>query len=194
MAAPSYFIGSNLPARAPNARTADRAQAFETLYRENHRRAYQYAYHLAKNAEDAQDLLQAALVKAWSSFDSFDGRSGFAPWFSAILGNTFLDQRRARRRRVELVSWTSDSAAENARTETRGVDSEALTIDGLQKQVVYAAIEKLPLKQRRVVILCDILDMTYRECAVAERIPVGTVRSRLNRARKQLAALIKSGK
>lgn len=168
---------------------------FEALAGQVRSQAFGLACILTRNAVDAEDLLQSSLLKAWQAFDRYDGRCAFAVWLNVIIRNTFFDRYRAERCRVRLVGW--DAAAPNFEGDLPDLD--LLDPDGSPEEIVLEhvihadlihAIRRLPERNRRVVILCDVLDLDYQECADIEGVPVGTIRSRLFRGRRRLRGIL----
>ncbi len=142
---------------------------------------YNFAHWLTQDRSEADDLVQETYSKALRGFSSFQPGTNFRAWIYRILRNTFLTSRtglKAASVQVEL-----DEAVESiAETET----PESIFIDQSQQQLLQEAIEALPLHYREVVLLCDVEEMPYKEIAETLSIPVGTVMSRLARARRDL--------
>lgn len=137
------------------------------------------ALSITRNAADAEDLVQDTLVRAFRAVDRFDGAHPRA-WLLTILRNTEIN--RHRRRRPELLD-DPDRQADVASSEP---GPEALVVGETFDTVVDAALHDLPDKFRRVVELIDIDGLNYAEAAETLGIPVGTVMSRLHRARRRM--------
>ena len=170
--------------RDPDPDTIRRAQggdleAFELLVRACQGDAWRYAYHLTRDRSLAEDVTQEAFVRAFRSLRTFRAQSRFASWLLRIVHNCAVDaQLRARRDRV-----LAERAAEGVRETPAPVGSAE---DRLRLQ---EAVDLLPGKLRQPFVLIEILGFDYRETADVLGVPVGTLKSRMHRAR---AALIRS--
>jgi RNA polymerase sigma factor (sigma-70 family) len=144
---------------------------------------YNFARWLVHNATDAEDLVQETYLKAFRGFGSFQPGTNFRAWIFRILKNTFLSScsKLDRRVTVELDS-EEDFPASPASSAT----PESLLIERSSNNAVQCAIEQLPVIFREVILLCDVEDASYREIAEILSIPIGTVMSRLARARKSV--------
>lgn len=140
---------------------------------------YNYALWLTKNTAEAEDLVQEAFVKGLKGFGSFTAGTNFRAWMYRILRNTFLTSRTGLR---AVPPMPIDEVDDVAQDET----AETAFITRMDAQAVRRAIEDLPLVFREVLLLCDIEEMSYREIAETLSIPVGTVTSRLMRARRKV--------
>jgi RNA polymerase sigma-70 factor (ECF subfamily) len=132
------------------------------------------------NAQQADDLVQEALLLACDKIRLFDGRSEMLPWLIAILRNRFYDEQRKRRKEVEDVD---------------GAYAETLTagpaqIAHAEYADLQAALLKLPKEMREALLAVGCSGLSYQEAAQACGCPVGTIRSRVHRARECLAALL----
>jgi len=145
---------------------------------------YNFARWLTRDREEAEDLVQETYSKALKGFGSFEPGTNFKAWIYRILRNTFLTSRTGLKSGVS-VSLDSEEGAESAipvTTET----PESIFLERATQQMVQEAIEKLPVIFREVVLLCDVEEMSYQEIAETVSIPIGTVMSRLARARNAL--------
>ena len=142
---------------------------------------YNFAYWLTQNREDAEDLVQETYEKALRAFKSFQLGSNFRAWIFQILRNTFLSSRsRLERRMTVPLSSEEDSRVQPVTFN----NAESLLIERTDLQSVRCAIEQLPVVFREAILLCDVEEMSYREIADVLSIPIGTVMSRIARARK----------
>jgi RNA polymerase sigma-70 factor, ECF subfamily len=149
---------------------------------------YNVAFWLSRNPADAEDLVQEAFLKALRGFPSFEPGSNFKAWIFRILRNTYLTSRTglAAIRTVALEDELDDSSAlypEGA------IDRETPEMNLLRlsdRAALQAAMEKLPPPLLEVILLCDVEEMRYREIATVLEIPIGTVMSRIARARAEL--------
>lgn len=140
------------------------------------------AHTLVPRSADAEDLVQDTLLRAYKSIDSFDGRHPRA-WLLTIMRNAQIN--RTRRRRPELLD---DPEATLDRTSDRNADvtAESIVVDEMFDSAVVSALDALPRRFRQVVELVDIDELTYAEAAEVIGVPVGTVMSRLHRARARV--------
>jgi RNA polymerase sigma-70 factor, ECF subfamily len=143
---------------------------------------YNFARWLVHNSNDAEDLVQETYLKALRSFASFQRGTNFRAWMFQILKNTFLSSRSTLERRMtDAMDFEPEEGLELA------VDSETPeTILMLRRnsQLVQRAIYDLPLHYREALLLCEVEEMSYQEIADILSIPIGTVMSRLARARQ----------
>ena len=143
------------------------------------RTAYNFARWLVRNDHDAEDVVQESFTKAFQSLDTFRGGDS-RKWLLAIVRNTALNSIRSRRP-IE-VAWN-----ENTREPVDAAPSpEAGLIRSSDRASVRSAIERLPDEFRETLVLREIEGLPYKEIAFVLKVPVGTVMSRLSRARKQL--------
>jgi RNA polymerase sigma-70 factor (ECF subfamily) len=142
---------------------------------------YRVALTLVHSAPDAEDLVQDTLLRAYRGLSSFDGRHPRA-WLLTILRNAHHNL--GRRQRPELLRDPEPAAA--VVTADGALGPEGLVVDGAFDAVVASAVEALPLKMRRVLQLVDLDGLSYEEAAVVLTVPVGTVMSRLHRARSRI--------
>lgn len=146
---------------------------------------WRVAMSLTRNRSDAEDLVQESLLRAYRAIDSFDGRYPRA-WLLTILRNT--ERNRHRRRRPELLSDPAIAEERGPSTEPDAVERRAE--DREFDDAVSAALGQLPDNFRRVVELVDIDGLTYQEAADVMEVPLGTVMSRLHRARRRIRDLL----
>lgn len=149
-------------------------------------RLRRFAYALARNAADADDLAQMTAEKAFRSFAQFHAGSRFDSWLFRICRNQWIDTVRSRSRRA------AHEAPEEA-GETQGHDPRAATEAVIDLQKAMAAMQRLPEEQREVVALILIDGFGYREAAEILDQPIGTVSSRLVRGRQALLAMLGEG-
>ena len=146
---------------------------------------YNFARWLAQNQNDAEDLVQETYLKALRSYASFEPGTNFRPWIFQILKNTFLSSRSKLERRMTLAMDSEEDLPATSDT------PESLLIGRSDIEAVRSAIEQLPVIFREVILLCDVEDASYREIAEILSIPIGTVMSRLARARKMVRASLR---
>jgi RNA polymerase sigma-70 factor (ECF subfamily) len=157
-------------------------ETFEELAMPLFDQLYNFAYWLAQDRAEAEDLVQETYVKALKGFSSFQLGTNFRAWMYRILRNTFLTSRTGLKASATIALDADDSPELPAGPDT----PETIFIEHSQHQVLQAAIEALPLHFREVLLLCDMEEMSYQEIAESLSIPIGTVMSRLSRARKAL--------
>lgn len=144
---------------------------------------YRVAQSITRNPTDAEDLVQDTLIRAYRAIEKFDGRYPRA-WLLTIMRNAQIN--RVRRKRPELMSDPDETMARVADESPDGADAESQLIDQEFEAPIEAALAALPEKFRRVVELVDLNQLSYQEAADALGIPVGTVMSRLHRARRNI--------
>jgi RNA polymerase sigma-70 factor (ECF subfamily) len=142
-----------------------------------------------RNSHDAQDLVQETFTKAWAAFDTFDPDSNGRAWLHRILVNTWISAyRRMERRPHELLtdSFTDVDLAAESRRSSVSVSAEAHALQRMPNDHIRQAMQKLPQVMQEVVYYADVCQYTYKEIAELWDIPVGTVMSRIHRARARL--------
>ena len=143
--------------------------------------AYNLAHWLIQNASDAEDVVQEAFLRAFKFLDGFHGGNSRA-WLLSIVRNASYDWLRANRKKEQTVEFDEELHG----PEQIVCQSEATLTQTTQRQVVRQAIEDLPVGFREVTILRELEGISYKEIAEIVQVPVGTVMSRLARARNQL--------
>jgi RNA polymerase sigma factor (sigma-70 family) len=133
-----------------------------------------------QNQIDAEDLVQETYLKALRSYASFEPGTNFRAWIFRILKNTFLGSCSKLEQRMTLAIESEEDLPPTSAT------PESLLIGRSDIDAVRRAIEQLPVIFREVILLCDVEDASYREIAEILSIPIGTVMSRLARARKMV--------
>ena len=148
---------------------------------------YNFARWLVRDQSDAEDLVQEAYLKAFRNFASFRSGTNFRAWMFQILKHTFLSSRTKLDRRM-IVAMDLE---EDLPVFTAAYDSpESRLIERCDINIVRCAIERLPINFREVVVLRDVEDASYQEISDMLSIPIGTVMSRLCRARNALRELL----
>jgi RNA polymerase sigma-70 factor (ECF subfamily) len=152
---------------------------------------YGTAYRLARNPRDAEDLVQEALMRAYRFWETFEKDSNCKAWLLRILTNTFINEyQRKRRQREVLDAATAEQSATDgvlvheaaqAQRSPEGMMLERSVSDDVQR-----ALDALPADFRTAVVLCDVQGLSYKEIADIVGCPIGTVMSRLHRARKSM--------
>jgi RNA polymerase sigma factor (sigma-70 family) len=147
--------------------------------------AYNLARWLTRNGPDAEDLVQDAYLRALKAFDGFRGDNGRA-WLLRIVRNTCYTW--LQENRVQELTTTFDEELYPVANDS--TNPETLLLRSADKQFLKEALEKLPLEFREVIVLRELEGMSYKEIAELAGIPVGTVMSRLARARERLQQLL----
>lgn len=163
--------------------------AFERLVDHYERKIYNLAYRLTGNHEDAGDMAQEAFIRVYQSLPNFRGESAFATWLFKIASNACLDELR-RRKRQPVSSLDEPVELDDGETPRQFADvgdgpEQAVERRELQR-AVHESIMALPEEYRIVLVLRDLHDLSYNEIVELTGLTLGTVKSRLNRARAQL--------
>jgi RNA polymerase sigma-70 factor (ECF subfamily) len=164
----------------PDGGTVER---FRTLMLPHLDAAYGYARWLTRDPSDAQDLAQEAMLRALRYFHAFRGEAA-RPWLLRIVRNTWIDF--ATRNKMEKLPL---EVLENRPADGPDPEQSALASD--QRRQIAAALAALPAEAREVLVLREIEDLSYKHIAVVLDLPIGTVMSRLARAREKLAVELK---
>ncbi len=150
---------------------------------------YNFARWLVHSSNDAEDLVQETYLKALRSFASFQPGTNFRAWMFQILKNTFLSSCSKLERRMTVAMDSEEAGPELAvDTET----PETILMNRSNSQLVQRAIDDLPVHYRETLLLCEVEEMSYQEIAEILSIPIGTVMSRLARARKAVREIVHS--
>lgn len=161
--------------------------SFEELAMPLFAKLYNFAHWLTQDRAEAEDLIQETYLKALKGFASFQQGTNFRAWMYKILRNTFLTSRTGLKAGMAVsLDADEDPVAEPATAET----PESVLLAHLDREAIDGALEKLPVKFREIILLCDVEEMSYQEIADTLAIPIGTVMSRLSRARKAMRELL----
>ena len=166
--------------------------AFEKLVTEYEKAVYAIALRMTGNAEDAADMTQEAFIKAYNSLQSFRGDSKFSVWLYRIANNVCLDFLRSRSRKPTVSLSVEDDEGEEAQLDVadESQSPELLLERRLTRDAVRRGLEALPPDYKQVLLLREIQGLSYEEIAAALSIEVGTVKSRIFRARKRLCTFL----
>jgi len=167
-------------------------EAFATLVRRHQDRAFNLAYQMVRNREDALDISQEAFARAYTSLPTFKGEASFSTWLHRIVVNLAIDS--LRRKRVTGTASYDDTRAvpgeREAEPSTR--DDPATALESKQVRALLArGIAQLPPAQQAVLVLREIEGMTYEEISQVVGCSLGTVMSRLFYARRRLQLVLK---
>lgn len=162
------------------------AVAFDRLVELYSPRVYALAYRLVDNPDDAQDIAQEAFLRVYHALPRYKAESAFSTWLYRIVTNACYDELKRRRRRPQ--PFTETETADDARADALpgGENPEDATLRHERQRAVQQAIAALPEHFRVVLVLYDLQGFSYQEIADILRQHVGTVKSRLNRARNLL--------
>jgi RNA polymerase sigma-70 factor, ECF subfamily len=176
---------------------AGEAAAWEEIVQRYHRRIYNICYRFSGSPDQAQDLTQEVFIKMYGSLKSYDSqRAAFMTWMTTITRNLLVDYfRKTKQERMTDSLDAAPSEHEDAMPLSERIPDKALPPDARvqsreTKEAVHRALQKLSPDLREAVILRDLQDMDYREIATVLRVPEGTVKSRINRGRAELARLL----
>ena len=170
------------------ARDGDSA-AMNDLVEGHYKQAYNLAYHLSGNYDEANDIAQEAFIRVFHSLTHFRGDANFSTWLYRIVTNVFLDERK--KQKVRAHSSLEEYLELEDNTVTRQIEDpspgpEHLVEQSERNAVVGDAVRSLPEIQRSMIAMYHFQSLSYEEIAAILNLPIGTVKSRLNRARLAL--------
>lgn len=168
--------------------TERRERIFEGEFMPQIDALYTFAYHLTYNEDDANDLVQDTYLKAYRFIDNYIEGTNAKAWLFKILKNAFINQYRKRTKQPTRVDYEEviNFHEEEDSNYSSYMDMREEMFQAMMGDEVTNAINALPVDFRVVLLLCDIEGFTYEEIAKIVDIPIGTVRSRLHRARNML--------
>jgi RNA polymerase sigma-70 factor (ECF subfamily) len=162
------------------------AATFEELAMPLFDQLYNFARWLTQDMAEAEDLVQETYVKALRGFSSFQLGTNFRAWMYRILRNSFLSSRTGLKTMVLL-----DGESEESLLPAESTTPESLLLVQEDRETVQQALADLPVPFREILLLCEVEEMSYQEIAETLGIAMGTVMSRLHRARKALRDLLR---
>ena len=166
--------------------------AFERLVCEYEKNVYNLALRMVRNPDDAADMTQEAFIKAYNSLSSFRGDSKFSVWLYRIVSNVCLDFLRSRTRKPTVSLSTENDEGEEVELDI--ADEETTPEKELDRKLTRDAVQRglqsLPAEHREILLLREIQGLSYEEISEALGLEVGTVKSRIFRARKKLCAFL----
>ncbi len=173
------------------------ASAWEEIVQLYHRRIYNICYRFAGSAEDAQDLTQEVFIKVHRTLATYDLQKGaFMTWVTTMTRNLLVDHfRKTKQDRITDSLDAAPSEHEDAIPMSERLEDKAAPPDsGVHsrevRELVHQGLQKLSPELREAVILRDLQDMDYKDIAMVLKVPEGTVKSRINRGRAELARLL----
>ena len=181
-----------LPRKRTDSGSGNQTSAFEDLALPLLPSLYNVAHWLSRNAADSEDLVQETILKALRGFATFEERTNFRAWIFRILRNTYLNSRTALA--AKLTTSIEDELGDDVESgpglyPEGAIDRQTPEMNLIRmgdRAALQNAMEQLPLPLLEVLLLCDVEEMKYKEIAVVLGIPIGTVMSRIARARATL--------
>src|SRR5580700_418185 len=159
------------------------SESFEQLAMPHFDRLYNFACWLTHDRQEAEDLVQETYAKALKGFSSFQPGTNFRAWIYRILRNAFLTSRTGLK---ATATVPLDLDGEEEALPTDKETPESILLQRSDSQLVQQALQQLPVAYREILLLCEVEEMSYQEISAALVIPMGTVMSRLSRARRAL--------
>jgi RNA polymerase sigma factor (sigma-70 family) len=171
----------------------EKEHIFENEFLPHIHSIYNFAYRITFNEDDAKDLVQETYLKAFRFIDSFQQGTNAKAWLFRILKNSFINEFRKRSKEPAKLDYQEVETYYNSDEVDQPITSD-LRVEAIKEKIgdeVSVAINSLDIDFRTVIILCDLEGFTYEEMAKILDIPIGTVRSRLHRARNLLRDKLK---
>jgi RNA polymerase sigma-70 factor (ECF subfamily) len=163
--------------------------SFEELALPLFDRLYNFAHWLTQNREEAEDLVQETYVKAFKGFSSFQLGTNFRAWIYRILRNTFLTSRKGLKITMTVPLVLEDEEGFDLAVEHD--TPETVLLARSSHEQLQSALDELPVHFREILILSEVEEMSYREISDTLAVPIGTVMSRLSRARQTLRSQLR---
>jgi len=173
--------------------TEEKELIFENEFLLHIHSIYNFAYRITFNEDDAKDLVQETYLKAFRFIDSFQKGTNAKAWLFRILKNSFINEFRKKSKEPAKVDYQEVETFYNSEEIDQPITSD-LRVEAIKEKIgdeVSVALNSLDIDFRTVIILCDLEGFTYEEMAKILDIPIGTVRSRLHRARNLLRDKLK---
>lgn len=171
--------------------------AFEELIIDSEKIVYNIAFRMLADAEDAKDISQEVFIKVYKNLSKFDGKAAFSTWVYRIAVNTCIDEMRKRKGK-QNVSIDEELKTNESSLKKQYIDKEPTPEESfMQKETeeeIMSAMEKLSIEHKAVITLRDLDGLSYSEIADITEVSMGTVKSRLARARLQLKNIIVGNK
>ncbi|MCU0240807.1 MAG: RNA polymerase sigma factor [Vicinamibacteria bacterium] len=164
------------------------ALAWELIVERYRRRVFHITYKFTGRYEEAEDLAQEIFLRLCRCLDKFRREADFGAWLSSVARNHCIDHYRSKRREREVLIDGADSLDLTAASS--GDPERELVVDD-RRALLQRALARLPVKLREAVILRDLREFSYQEIAAQMKLPEGTVKSRINRGREELAQILR---
>jgi RNA polymerase sigma-70 factor (ECF subfamily) len=163
--------------------------AFGELVRRHQDRLYNTVYRLVENAEDALDVVQDSFLSAYQSLESFKGDALFFTWLYRIAINTAISHKRKKRVLARIANRNGDMVIDPPDPSELSRPGHGLEV-AEEEQKLHRALARLSSEHRAVLVMKDLEGQKYEEMALVLEVPIGTIRSRLHRARLELRELL----
>ncbi|MFK7904841.1 MAG: sigma-70 family RNA polymerase sigma factor [Chitinophagales bacterium] len=182
-----------LEEKKPKRSLAESNRIFQTEFMSHAEALYNFGYHLTFNESDAKDLVQETFLKAYRFINSYIEGTNAKAWLFKIMKNAFINDYRKKSKRPMKVDYEEVVTYQNSDSGSyvQYIDLRHEIFQGMLGDEVAHALNTLPVDFKTVVLLCDIEGFTYEEMSKIIDIPIGTVRSRLHRARNMLKDALK---
>jgi len=170
-----------------------KVEIFEKEFLPHIHSIYNFAYRITFDEDDAKDLVQETFLKSFRFIDSFHKGTNAKAWLFRILKNSFINEFRKKNKEPVKIDYQEVESFYNS-DEVNHMVASNLQVEAIREMIgdeVSIALNSLEIDFRTVIILCDLEGFTYEEMALILDIPIGTVRSRLHRARKLLREKLK---
>jgi RNA polymerase sigma-70 factor (ECF subfamily) len=166
-------------------------RAFEELVSQYHNKIYALAYRYMGNEEDAYDMAQETFIKAFRSLRSFKGNSSFSTWLYRITTNVCLDELRRRKRRIVAISLDEPLATQDGDEVEKEIADSSPGADIIYEQKEFSQyiqqlLNEMKPEHKTAIVLRDVMGFSYEEIAEVMNCSMGTVKSRISRAREVL--------
>ena len=163
-------------------------EAWAAIVQQHRRKVFNIAYKFVGRHDEAEDLTQEIFLRIFKALHTFDRRANFQTWLISISRNLCIDHYRSRRKERETIARDIDASTLTPASTERGPFSQLEQAD--VKQLIKLALAELPPTLREAVVLRDLQEFSYLEIADRLHLPEGTVKSRINRGRLELARQI----
>jgi len=166
--------------------------AYEILVQRYKNPLINYVFRFIGDYETCVDIVQETMIKVYRYKDSYSSIAKFSTWIYTIAGNLArTEYQRRKRRKIFSINSYGDEKDETYEIPDESFNPERITDSGIKEKIIQDALGKVSKAYREVVILRDIQDLSYEEISEITNLPVGTVKSRINRGRAQLQKLLK---
>lgn len=172
--------------------------AFDKLIDKYQDKIFNFAYRITGNYEEASDVSQEAFIRAFNSIKTFRNEAAFSSWMYRIVKNIYIDRLHVAER-LPYISLDETIESENGSIQREIKDVNAISpenelIKNERESIIHDLLNELPPHQRIPLVLYHINNLTYEEIANITKLPIGTVKSRINRARSTMAEKIRGNK